>query len=554
MSHSDGPGSTPPDSPQQRAPVISLCDHRTRRSIEAAGDELVAHLEHIHHRAVQVHNAVIERAGLSVLSELSRTAGLFLDRVDDELRTAVLIPAALYGDCSGAEIFGKKPLQQRIEEDIEDPDAARLLRCLNCTHCAVWEYEVCDDEPMNRITSLAGCQDSQSRSIAGIVCRSGVVQQQPGVYTGRLVEFRDHEFIVFGYRLDRCREVAVRDMLTGLDDRRTQDVWPRVQLPLLRAIVDPDNNHQWPGHDGLERRQAVRQPASRNGLLLRIRRELWRHFAEPDEGLTLHAHIAALVDDIPAYEALIDEIAQIAETVTMKCGGLREGAAPIEPDEILRPFYADVTGRLEHRGRLQRHPSAVLLLPEVVFEATGLDRRAPIGAALQWAHHHEQTAPARSIELAWMTYRTEQNLVATYGCGIGAGQTDESRRDSPCFARRSPVLPNIRTLFDPRFMEHSLADLSLERVHRRALAAKLSQKQIQLHECTLDELGRDERQLTRRWGVGAETCNAVRVALLRLATQWRWQRCGFDVEQSTGSNDSDFSGRDTGGGVDAADD
>lgn len=239
----------------------------------------------------------------------------------------------------------------------------------------------------------------------------------------------------------------------------------------------------------------------------------------------MHAHLAALMDDDDAYRAFVDEIEEIAETIVLKLGGLEDGVPPIEVGEILRPFYVGDDGDLVALDGLLSHPAEILLLDEAVIEAAGLDVDRPIEEALQWAEEHRNSTAARSIEQAWMTYRTEQNLMATYGFGV--------RRPAPgpeeigvCFARRSAVLPNMRTLFDPRFLQCRLSELDLSGPAGGRLERGLGDDGCDLGSTRLGDIDRDERDLARLHGVSHKTCNEVRRALLKLGTHWRWRRCG----------------------------
>lgn len=519
------PDSGDESSPEQKAGVISLCAHRRHAAIEAITRELIADLEAIHNRAIGVHNDIIDRAQVSVLTELCRTAGLFLDLIEDHLQAAVVTPAALYGD-SGGTIFGKKPLQDRIAEAVDTAATTELLEQLNNTHPGVWEYEPRPEEPTDWIIPLAGPNHQERCEVAGVIARAGELTDHAGVYSGWSIDFGGERFIVFGYRLDRRREVSVRDLLSARSDRRDPAVWRNAELALLRAIIDPDDLHQRP--PGGRYGGGIRRPASRNGLVLAIHRALWRHFAEPREGLTIHAHIAALVNEEEGRQAFIDEVRQLIDTTVLKAGGLREDARPIDIEEILRPFCADAKGRLMRHSGLDTHPVALLMVEDAIMEAMGLDGRRSIGDALRWAEDRDGDATARAIQLAWMTYRVEQNLMATYGYQPGQSGPDDEAPESLSFARQSAVLPNIRTLFDPRFMEHRLDDLELDGAERSRLRRGLEQGDQDLSSYRLADIGRGERQLKNLRGVGHRTCNAVRAAILELGTHWRWRRCGMD--------------------------
>ncbi len=525
--------SDPESSSEPKEGVISLCDHRRRVAIEENTRQLIAHLESIHRKAIDVHNDIINRAQVSVLTELCRTAGLFLDLIDEHLQAAVITPAALYGD-SGVDVFGKKPLQKRITRAVDDADAAQLLEQLNSVHPVVWEYEPRCDGPTDWATPIAGADHQQRCEIAGVIVRAGELSEEAGVYSGWPLSFEGERFLVFGHRLDRLREVSVRNLLASRSDRRDPAVWRRAELTLLRAIIDPEDLHQRP--PGGPCQKGIRRPASRKGLLLMIHRALWRHFAEPEEGLTIHAHIAALADDLESRRAFVDEVRQIMDTALLKSGGLNEDIESIDIDEVLCPYFIDGRGRWLQREPLHTHPVQLLLLEDSIWEDIGLHRRRPIIEALTWAREEDGHPTSRVIELAWMTYRMEQNLMAAYGFQPGRARPGGEVSQGLAFATRSPVLPNIRTLFDPRFMECSLADLDLEGAAQSRLRRGLEEVDSDLRRYSLADVGRDEQQLKTLCGVGQRTCNAVRWAILELATDWRWRRCNIDPRQVCWSN------------------
>ncbi len=524
MSQNKKPG--PDDFKAPPEGVISLCAHRRRHQIAVQTCELIDHLTRIHDHAISIHNQIIERARLSVLTEFCRAAGLCFDLVAPQLRAAVVTPAALYGDSGGA-VFGKKPLQERIirslSAEFEGPQAREILTALNGAHPIVWDYRARPDLATDLATPLAGPTASTFEEMAGVIVRKGTLSRESGVYSGWNLHYRDIQCIIFGYRLDRSREVAVRNFLASRENQKSPTFWSSIELPLLRSIVDPDNRHQRPDR-GLFTKSPVfgfRQAATRRGLLLAIRRTLWRHFAEPSHGLTIHAHIAALIDDPESRQAFLEEAREIADTVTIKSGGLRDNEEPITLDDVLAPFFLDGQGRLLHQTDLTALPCGLLLPEPQILAAANLTAEDPLSKALAWVEENAQTPEADWIESAWMTFRTEQNLAATYGLALG--QRPEGDTPALPFARQSAVLPNIRTLFDPRFMSHSLADLDLPDEDRARLDTGLHKIGTDLQGYTLDDVSQDERNLTYLHGVNHDTCNALRRGLLELAADWRWR-------------------------------
>lgn len=518
MSPMKGPELEPVDDSGDGERVVSLCAYRKQRAIEKTRRELTDCLEQIHQRAIEIHNQVIERAELSVLTELCRSCGIFLDAVDPEVQGAVLTPAALYGDFRG-RVFGKRPLQQRVLSALDDADGQTVFRLLQKTDFGVWEYEPSSPCGCGWATPLAGARRRLVGEVAGVILRDHMAGPRPGVYCGWKISYRDLEFIVFAHPLDRSREVAVRDLLDGRSDRAEESVWKRVQLELLRAIADPVGllESRLPG----DWRTGIRLPPSRRGLLLSIRRTLWRHFAEPGEGLTIHAHIAALADDEEDFSVFLDEVGEIVDTVTLKSGGLPRGTTPIEVAEVLRPFCLDENCRLRCRPDLRARPVSHLLLDEVTTNACGIEEEMTIAEALRQVRSRASrfSEAADQVEAAWTNYRIEQNLVATYGVGCGISRFEAG--DEFSFVRRSPVLPNFRVLFDPRFFEYTVGELDLDQSDRARLSRGLEQLGTDLDRFTLADISNDERHLARLRGVSHATCNALRRAILLLGSQWR---------------------------------
>ncbi len=496
--------------------VVSLCAYRRMRAVEESTEQLTGLLEELHRQAIDIHNEIIERAELSVLTELCRSCGVILDLVDRDLQAAVLTPAALYGN-SGQRIFGKKPLQNWVLRKLKCPQQVRVMTALTEAEFRIVEYEPRLDGNYGQAVPLAGPWRGEPQQVAGLISRCAMASARPGVYCGWSINFEGQDFIIFAHRLDRSREVAVRDFLGAYDDLADPAVWRRAELRLLRTIIDPEGRHQSTMPNGL--RRGLRLPPSRRGLLLSIRRALWRQFAEPTQGLTIHAHIAALVDDEAARAAFLDEVAEIVETVTIKSGGLPLGAQSVALDEVLRPFYTDHQGRLWCRADLRARPLSHLLLDVSTLEAMGLGEEQPIGAALEWTEKNPDHQATKIIDAAYMTYRIEQNLVATYGLCCGRDVPEPS--DELSFAGRSPVLPNFKVLFDDRFLEQPLSSLPLDGADRTRLKRGLASNGHDLEVFCLGDIPGDERKLARFDGVSHATCNAVRRAILQLGLQWR---------------------------------
>lgn len=525
MSENKEPSSGSPESPLFDEGVISLCARRRRRRTRSLTKELLERLSTVHTRAIQEHNQAIARAGLSVLTELCKALELCLDQIEPILRAALVIPAALYG-ADQDQIFGKRALQHQIALALkDDPSALAIFEALNDAQPTLWEVQVRPDEATHLARALRGSPHDEPIELAAVIVESGACALTSGVYCGWKIRFQEMDFIVFGYRLDRRRRDALRAS-TPAQRSSILSTDKALDLELLRRIIDPQGINRQPNlslrsnSSGL----GLGRSMSRRGMVLAMRRALWRHFAEPKSGLTIHAHIAALIDDDDARQAFFDEIQEVISHITLSSGGLPACQAPITIDEILAPFSLTGTGELLHRLDLGPLPLDLLLLKPQILTDVSLDPGASIDEARVAFAAQKNSAQAQAFEAAFFTFRTEQNLVATYGVAPG-GQASE-RAGTIAFARRSLVLPNIKTLFDPRFLTHTLADLALPDDAVQSLERGLDATGDTLDSFTLDQMGPDERHLICLPHVSHKTCNALRVALLELAASWRWVRSG----------------------------
>lgn len=497
--------------------VISLCARRRLQEIEAKTCELLEDLEGLHRVAVGVHNQVIDSAEVSVLNEFCRTTGLYFDDLDAELQCSVIVPATLYGH-SGGKIFGKEPLQKEIARHLETDGERELFRKLNEKPPAIWQYRPRPGEVFDEVVALAGEGERQHIEVVGAIVRHGTLSRKAAAYIGWLIEREGLHYLVFAYALSEAQQKAVRFLLAAQDEKIEEPaIWSRLELPLLHRILDPlgygrrvpeaKEAHQ----EGL----AIRRPASRRGLLLQIRRTLWRHFAEPSRGLTVHAHLAALYDEPEAFEAFLDELDEIQRAVTIRFGGLPADEAPIEATEILAPFGFGEHGALL-RPEVDQLSARLLLTGATILETAGLSMKSTLGEVRRFVMECYDHPIASHLHCALLTFQTEQNLIATYN-----GFCEEEGPGLEGLAKRSPVLPNIRTLFDPRFMAHSLADLDLDEEDRNVLNEGLHAWGTDLVGFTLDDIPSDERWLLELPSVGLRTCNAIREALIRLGMKWR---------------------------------
>ncbi|RAL21827.1 hypothetical protein DL240_13330 [Lujinxingia litoralis] len=522
----------PTDPSRQRAcsgELISLCARRKRQACQERAERLTALLERLHATGVQVHNEVIARAELSVLNEVCKAAGLYFDLIAPEVRACVLIPATLYGD-SGGRIFGKEPLQGRVRSAIKDSTLRELLRKLQRAQLQVIRYQSAPEQAGDQMSCLLHPEQGP-REIAGVLGRDGQLLRQEGIYCGWPVSFEGELYLAFGYELQGERLSKVQELLEAHPRRAHRDAWKQLELDLLRTLIDPSDRHGRPVSGRVEGSfYGGRHRVSRKGLLLGARQALWRAFAEKAQGLTIHAHIAALVDDEEAREAFLSEVDEIVATQLLKQGGLSPDDAPLSLDELLSPFWCSGQGHLLMSEALSGHPLALLLLEDPVLEAMGIDRLRPIREARAWAESHPETPAAHRVRCALITYRTELNLAATYGACLRQPRVPLSAQpdDSFTLARTAAILPNLRALFDPRFMALSLAELPLSPTEAGRLERGLAAQGSDLQRHTLDAIEGDERSLRQLDQVGGQTIEEFRQALLELATLWRWRQAQLD--------------------------
>ncbi len=495
--------------PQPSAELISLCDHRRRRHHHRALHRLVDTLDAMHRRAITLHNRAIEQADLSVFTELCKTLGLSSHALPCPYRAALAIPAALYGRSQDA-IFGQRPLQEQLEQELDDP---KLFRALRHARLAIYDYQPGDDgAKAGRLSPHLASPFDEPIDGVTLICQAGQCAQQEGLYSGWLIEHRDQPYLAFAHRLDNAQRQALRVLSTDHGDDPDD-----LHLPLLRALLSPDAPAIETAGGA---RPACRPPATRPGLRLAMHRAIWRRFAEPKDGLTIHAHIALLIDDAPAFQAFLDEIDHIRRSTTLRFGGAPPDADPITLDELLAPYHVDARGELRFRQPLWPRPLAPLQLDDDLLDRLPFDRRNSIGEAIQWARSHPDTPLSRRVEVAFSNLRMEANLLATYGLHASAN-ADPGDAPPPVVGHLSPVLPNLRVLFAPSFINTRLTDLPLSPELRDALHRCPQSDRSSPADLRLADLHGDERDLFRHHGLSPHYFPELRRTLLHYAARWR---------------------------------
>lgn len=512
MTHRDDPGIE--NDACSRAELISLCAHRRRRHHSAAVDGLVDALDDLHRRAIAAHNRAIKQADLSVFAELCKTLGLHCQSMPSPYRAALAIPAALYGRSEDA-IFGQRPFQHQLRQTLDDP---ALFDALCNTRLAVYRYQPTDAPPTTgTLTPHLAPAGADALEGVTLLCQAGRCADEDGVYSGWLIDHDDQPFLVFAHRLDDAQRSAIAPLL---DDRPASP--SSFHLCLLRALLAPDAPRIETAGGA---RPATRPPASRAALHLAIQRALWRQFAEPQDGLTIHAHIALLIDDPPAFQSFLDEIDEIRRTTTLRYGGAPPKSSPLTLDEILAPYHVDTRGRLQHRQPLWSRPTAFLLLDDDLLHHLPFSSDAPLGETLQWARSHPDDPRAHHVDIAFSHCRMEANLLATYGLQFTADPSPNPPAPA-VIGHLSPILPNLRVLFHPDFLHHRLRDLPLPDDLRRGLQGLPEDTGPAPLDLRLCDLRGDERDLIRHHGLAPSLFPTLRQSLLAFAASWRHHRLG----------------------------
>ncbi len=196
----------------------------------------------------------------------------------------------------------------------------------------------------------------------------------------------------------------------------------------------------------------------------------------------------------------------------------------VEPDATM-PGAAD--------ERLLRHPLAVLLLPADL--AATLPPDITIGAALRQLTGAPDPAragaPEHPVETAWLTYRAERRLIASWRPEPGWVSTHlfiDSWTD---------LMHAMEHLFDPRAMAAPIDSLRLPtgKPLGRALSALERDDVISDRGAPLSELPATMRELQRTQGIGPTTAADLLFALFRHLATWRLPLAGLsdaDLERA----------------------
>src|SRR5690554_2151524 len=77
--------------------AVSLREPQTPGHLEAITEHLIELLKDLYDSGIAIHNQMISKSRVSVLSELTSRLNVYFDLVPQELRSSILTPFALYG-------------------------------------------------------------------------------------------------------------------------------------------------------------------------------------------------------------------------------------------------------------------------------------------------------------------------------------------------------------------------------------------------------------------------------------------------------------------------
>ncbi|MBA2665316.1 MAG: hypothetical protein H0U74_23710 [Bradymonadaceae bacterium] len=508
--------------------VVSLCEIRARARLDASSERLIVLLTSLHELSIGAHNQLITKSRVSVLSELTQSLNVYFDLVPAELRACVLTPFALYG-LSLSRIYGKEPLQKRVQAAVRDRESRELLESLQATPYQVWCYHHRDGGRLDAAHPFAGPAVAACEPFAGVITRAGELTRNSGLYSGWPIRFEGFCFLAFGHPVDKQTAHVVGRLAQEVAAASAEDFAKAFEFALARKIVDP-----------LSRRSRAKQPLQSPSLsnaykphrwqiINRVRQVLEDEFSHPKSFVTLRVHIAELAGDAQGVSDFLCAVALILEEVLLSSRGLREGEAAISVAEILEPYHVLATG-IDGAENLQQHPLAVLLLDFEDDQDLPFDRLSSISDALYWARRHVEHPCAIALQRAWESYQMEQLWLATHGIVAGRDDVLTDPRTASGHERLL-LLPDLRAVFAPGYFELAIDTLPIATRDKGRFLKAFARSRWYSSGATLASLPEQEEMLTHIEGLGDKTIGSLRSALLIHARDWRWQRAGLDPRQ-----------------------
>src|SRR5690554_5006809 len=217
--------------------VVSLSEVRTSGHLDAITEHLIALLKELYDSSIAVHNQMISKSRVSVLSELTIQLNIYFDLVPQELRSGVLTPFAIYGR-SAAQVYGKEVLQQRNRRSVTDRESADLLARLQESPYQIWCYHH-EEGGADHAHPLVGPAQSESIPIAGVLTRAGEVTRESGFYSGWPLHFEGFWFLVCGHEHEERTVEIVQRKAERVEATSVEEFWDAFELPMVHLLVDP---------------------------------------------------------------------------------------------------------------------------------------------------------------------------------------------------------------------------------------------------------------------------------------------------------------------------
>ncbi len=513
--------------------VVSLSEARDSGHLEAITDHLIALLKDLYDSSITVHNDMISRSRVSVLSELTMKLNVYFDLVPQELRSCILTPFAMYGGSAG-QVYGKDILQRRNRHMITEREPSDLLASLQQTPFQLWCYHHNPKGSFDVAHPLIGPEQASAIPIVGVITRAGKMTRESGYYSGWPVNFEGFWFLACGYRHDEQTVEIVKRKSERVQASSSEGYWSMFELMLVHLLVDPLGSryrsaNQLARHDSEWRNE---YKPRRKEVLNRVREAVELEFDE-NRALTPHAQIALLTESESERAEFVERVAMALEDVILANRGLRSSEKPVVLADILALYCMDEQGVLKGTEGLSQHPVAVLLLEDKYLEHSPVDRMSPISDAVRWARTQPEGHPAAAAILqAWKTYRQEQYWLAVHGFSVGTDLNPEPEIQA---YGKPGYMSDIWAVFDDRFLDTPVARLASR--HKAALGRFMrgyARSKTYREDALLRDLPTYDFAL-RYDGVGDKTMQAVFSALLEHGREWRWLEAGLDFMSYRGA-------------------
>lgn len=514
--------------------VVSLSEARTPGHLDAITEHLIELLKQLYDSSIAVHNQMISRSRVSVLSELTLELNIYFDLVPSELRSSVLTPFAIYGR-SASRIYGKEVLQQRNRRAVSDRESADLLARLQEIPYQIWCYHHHEGGRLDHAHPLVGPAQSESIPIAGVLTRAGGVTRESGYYSGWPLHFEGFWFLVCGHEHEERTVEIVQRKAERIEAASVEEFWNEFELPMVHLLVDPLGSRYRSTNPGsVNSLWRDEYKPSHLSILNRVREGIVERLTT-ESPITPHAQLAEIAKCENERQAFIESVNEELENVLLASRGIRSGEKPVEIVDILALYHMTNDGTLKGTEGILQHPIAVLLLDDDFYSKAPFDHMSPIRDGLKWANAQSAEHPGACAFLAaWQVYQSEQFWLATHGFAVGS--VEPSERSLQNYGGPG-YLSDIHCLFDERFHDTRVDQLpiasgSVNRFIRGYAETYRLEKVI-----TVRDLPDRDYKLQVR-GVGGRTAADLIVALLEHGRKWRWELSGLDYRNYCDLKDS----------------